>query len=134
MARAHPINGVGVRSFRHAYPTYAGPGDPWVDPVQHTGAAHAHQIVLELVTETGVIGLALWLIAATILWRCARASRGSAAAQAPWISLAVLVFPFNTHLAFYSSFLAIVLTWLLTLACLQVRLQQAAPNGEERQR
>lgn len=126
MARAHPVNGVGVRSFRYAYPSYAEPGDPWVDPVHNTGAAHAHQIVLELVTETGVIGLALWLIAAIVLWRCARASRGSASAQAPWVALAVLVFPLNTHLAFYSSFLAIVLTWLLTLACLGSRLQAGA--------
>lgn len=131
MALAHPLNGVGVRSFRHAYPDYAEPGDPWVDPIQHTGAAHAHQIVLELLTETGAVGLALWLAAVVLLWRIGRDANG-VLAQAPWIALAVLVFPLNTHLAFYSSFLGIVLAWLLTLACLQVRLQAGAPGEAQK--
>lgn len=128
MALAHPLNGVGVRSFRHAYPEHAAPGDPWVDPVAHTGAAHAHQIVLELLTETGVVGLALWLVAAALSWRSARQSAGTPATRAPWVALAVLVFPLNTHLAFYSSFLGIVLAWLLTLAGMQSRLS-AADDG-----
>jgi len=135
MARAHPVNGVGVRSFRYAYPDYAQSGDPWVDPVTHTGAAHAHQIVLELLTETGLIGLTLWLVAAAWLWRCSRRSVGVAHAHAPWVALLVLTFPLNTHLAFYSAFMGIVLAWLLTLACmqvrLQVRLQAGAATGEE---
>ncbi len=128
MALAHPVNGVGVRGFRNAYPAYAEPGDPWVDPVQQTGAAHAHQILLELLTEVGLIGLALWLGAAWVLWRCARPVGGTLA-QAPWVALAVLVFPLNTHLAFYSSFLGIVLAWLLVLACLGARLQGRLPAG-----
>jgi O-antigen ligase len=129
MVLANPVNGVGVRSFRHAYPAYAAADDPWVDPVQNTGAAHAHQIVLELLTETGAIGLALWLAAAVLLWRTARAGGQPALAQAPWVALAVLVFPLNTHLAFYSSFLAIVLAWLVTLVCLGARLQGRLQAG-----
>lgn len=134
MARAHPVNGVGVRGFRYAYPQYAQANDPWVDPVTHTGAAHAHQIVLELLTETGLIGLTLWLAAAAWLWRCSRRTVRVPHAHAPWIALAVLTFPLNTHLAFYSAFLGIVLAWLVTLACLQVRLQAGAPmvEGQER--
>lgn len=124
MALSHPINGVGVRSFRYAYPDYADAADPWVDAVHHTGAAHAHQIVLELLTETGSMGLALWLVAGWQLWRRSRSCAGDACAHAPWVALAVLTFPFNTHLAFYSSFLGIVLAWLLTLACLQARLRE----------
>ncbi len=132
MALAHPVNGVGVRGFRNAYPTYAEPDDPWVDPIQQTGAAHAHQILLELLTEVGSIGLALWLGAILMLWRCAR-QVGGTLAQAPWVALAVLVFPLNTHLAFYSSFLGIVLAWLLVLAGLQGRLQGgAAIEGQKR--
>lgn len=131
MARAHPVNGVGVRGFRYAYPEYAQPGDPWVDPLTHTGASHAHQIVLELLTETGTIGLLLWLAAALCLWRCSRRTLGVAHAHAPWIALLVLTFPLNTHLAFYSAFLGVVLAWLVTLACLQVRLQAGALMVEE---
>ncbi|GMU44915.1 MAG: hypothetical protein AMXMBFR25_29010 [Lysobacterales bacterium] len=122
MAADHPVNGVGVRGFRHAYPAYADADDPWVDPVTGTGAAHGHQIVLELLTETGTLGLLLWSWAALRLWRLARAGDVDPAAQAPWIALGVLLFPLNTHLAFYSSFMGIVLAWLLALACVQARL------------
>jgi O-antigen ligase len=110
MASAHPVNGVGVRSFRFAYPMHAAPGDPWVDPSGERGAAHAHQIVLELLTETGSIGLALWLTAAVLLWRARRRAHPGAAE-----ALFVLCFPLNTHLAFYSAFMGIVLAWLIAL-------------------
>lgn len=122
MAADHPLNGVGVRGFRHAYPAYADADDPWVDPVAGTGAAHGHQLLLELLTETGTVGLLLWGWAALRLLRLARAAGAAPAVQAPWIALGVLLFPVNTHLAFYSSFMGIVLAWLLTLACVQARL------------
>lgn len=125
MALAHPVNGVGVRGFRHAYPVYAEPGDPWVDPVAGTGAAHAHQLFLELLTETGAVGLLLWLAAAWVLWRQSRKGAADPATQAPWIALGALVLPLNTHLAFYSSFMGLVLAWLVTLACVQSRLREA---------
>ena len=125
MIAAHPINGVGVRGFRYAYPAYAEAGDPWVDPIKETGAAHAHQIVLELLSEAGLLGLALWIAAAMMLWRFSRVTASDPVAHAPWVALAVLVFPLNTHLAFYSVQVSILLAWLLTLACLQAGLRWA---------
>ena len=71
MAAAHPINGVGVRGFRYAYPQYAPANDHFVVGEScgvGEGACHAHQIVLEVLTETGAIGLALWL--ASLVVRC----------------------------------------------------------------
>ncbi|MEO7062293.1 MAG: O-antigen ligase family protein, partial [Dokdonella sp.] len=56
MSAAHPLTGVGVRGFRYAYPHYATPGDRFVDTTSDTGASHAHQIVLEVLSETGAIG------------------------------------------------------------------------------
>lgn len=132
MSVAHPVNGVGVRGFRHAYPDYADAGDPWVDPQQHTGAAHAHQLILELLTETGVQGLVLWMIAAAVMLGLWRRTIPGPEAQAPWIALLVLVFPLNTHLAFYSSFMGIVLAWVLTLACVQSLLQPVDGMNDER--
>ncbi|MEO5596009.1 MAG: O-antigen ligase family protein [Lysobacteraceae bacterium] len=105
MANSHPFNGVGVRDFRKAYSRYAAPDDWWMRGDNH-GALHAHQIVLELLSETGVIGLLLWLIGALLAiraWRYATTSAREKAA-APGLALAVTVFPFNTHLAFYSNF------------------------------
>ncbi len=110
MIAAHPLNGVGVRSFRFAYPDFAAADDPWVDPSGTHGAAHAHQILLELLSETGVVGLCCWLLAGWWLWRLRRGALPGAAA-----ALLVLTFPLNTHLAFYSSFMGIVLAWLVAL-------------------
>src|SRR5690606_35768581 len=66
MAQAHPVNGVGIRGFRHAYEDHAAPGDPWV---AQGGAMHPHQLLLELASETGVIGLFAWLVGAMLLIR-----------------------------------------------------------------
>ena len=135
MALAHPINGVGVRAFRYAYPEFAQPDDPWVRPAsaidasaadaapvkaanqRAMGASHPHQLLLEILTETGLIGLLLWGLALFIwvrTWR--RSSTAKRAAAWPYgCALAVLIFPINTHTALYSSFWAGVLWWLVAM-------------------
>ncbi|MGR4875396.1 O-antigen ligase family protein [Pseudoxanthomonas sp. LARHCG66] len=101
----HPINGVGARGFREAFPGCdAGAGER---PAWGQGPAfHAHQIVLEVLSETGVIGLLLWLAGAALAWRAWRyaAPQAKERARPAMLALAVTVFPFNTHLAFYSTF------------------------------
>lgn len=105
MVRAHPINGVGARGFRDAF--------PGCDP--HPGmrvawgsgpALHAHQIVLEILSETGVLGLLCWLAGAAMAWRAWRFADRQARERArpAMLALVVTVFPINTHLAFYSTF------------------------------
>ncbi|MBP6596517.1 MAG: O-antigen ligase family protein [Arenimonas sp.] len=105
MALAHPVNGVGVRGFRTAYSDYALPGDPWLAD-EHGAGFHAHQIVLEVLSETGVIGLLLWLCGVAMAVRAwsVAAPSARARASAPGLALLVTVFPLNTHLAFYSTF------------------------------
>ena len=105
MARQHPINGVGPRGFREAFPAC----DPQPEAIAAWGlgpAYHAHQLVLEILSETGVIGLLLWLAAAAMARRAWRYADHSAreAAYPAMLALAATVFPFNTHLAFYSTF------------------------------
>lgn len=106
MALAHPVNGVGVRGFREAYATYAPPDDPWLTDYYHGAGYHAHQIVLEVLSETGVIGLLFWLGGVALAWRAWRFATPQARerARAPAMALLVTVFPLNTHLAFYSTF------------------------------
>jgi O-antigen ligase len=114
---AHPLNGVGVRGFRHAYAAHAAADDPWLRP-EHGGAAlHPHQVLLELWAETGVIGLLAWIAGvgwAIRAWRRADAA-ARAAALAPGLALASMLFPLNTHFAFYSSFWGLLFAWLLAL-------------------
>jgi O-antigen ligase len=119
MIGAHPINGVGVRAFRFAYVNYAAPGDKFVNSDSEEGALHAHQIVLEVLSETGAIGFALWIFgayAAVRAWQRASAS-ARARAFAPGLALAVMTFPLNTHLAFYSAWWGLLFWWLLALYC-----------------
>ena len=123
MAAAHPVNGVGVRGFRYAYPQYAPANDWFVVSGEACGvgegACHAHQLVLEVLTETGTIGLLLWLAALALAVRAWRQA-GEAARERAFpvtLALAVMLFPLNTHLAFYSAWWGLLFAWLLGLWC-----------------
>lgn len=123
MVEAHPINGVGVRAFRYAYPEYAQPGDLLVNPDkqtgQITGAAYAHQIVLEVLSEAGVIGLLgllIFYVALIPAWIRAETDAKKIALPFALAALAWL-FPINTHTAFYSSQWSQLIWLLLALYC-----------------
>jgi O-antigen ligase len=105
MIADHPINGVGIRGFRDAYAGYAARDDFWLAHGQQ-GALHAHQIVLEILSETGVLGLLLWLMGAALALRAWRWAPPGARRRAsvPALALVVTAFPLNTSLAFYSTF------------------------------
>ncbi len=117
MIRTHPFFGVGVRGFRYAYPAYADPGDSFVDTTSDEGAYHAHQIVLEVLSETGAIGLLFWAAGAALAIRAWRRADAPARdrALAPALALAVMCFPLNTHLAFYAAWWGLLFWWLLSL-------------------
>jgi O-antigen ligase len=105
MVEKHPINGVGVRGFRTAFPECD--PNPEVEAEWGQGSAyHAHQIVLEVLSETGLVGLLLWLSGIAMAWRAWRFASAAARdrARPAMLALVVTVFPLNTHLAFYSSF------------------------------
>lgn len=117
MTAAHPVNGVGVRGFRYAYPDYAATDDPWVDRARGQGALHAHQVLLEVLSETGALGLGCWLIGIWFAWRAWRgaAARARDRAAASAYALVAMLFPFNTHYAVYSSFWSLLLFTMLAL-------------------
>lgn len=122
MIAAHPFTGVGVRDFRYAYPQYAPANDHFMvaeNCGDGVGACHAHQIVLEILTETGAVGLLLWLVGVGVAWRTWRrvGQVGRAAAFPVTVALAVMLFPINTHLAFYSAWWGLLFAWLLGLWC-----------------
>jgi O-antigen ligase len=123
MYRAHPVNGVGVRGFRYAYPRYAPTHDHFVVSGEACGkgegACHAHQLLLEVASETGTLGLLAWLAAAMMAIRAWRRVDAAARARAfpATVALAVTLFPLNTHLAFYSAWWGLFFWWLLALWC-----------------
>ncbi len=129
MIAAHPINGVGVRGFRYAYPDYAPPQDHFLVAEAcgvGEGACHAHQVVLEVLSETGVLGLMLWL--AGTFWALRRwwqaAPRRREQAFPASVALAAMLFPFNTHFAFYSAWWGLVFAWLLSLWCAALFMEE----------
>ena len=122
MVAAHPVNGVGVRGFRYAYPDFAPANDHFVTAEAcgvGEGACHAHQVVLEVLTETGVLGLLAWLGALAVGWRYWRSVPPAARARAypAAVALGAMLFPLNTHFAFYSAWWGLLFAWLLGLWC-----------------
>lgn len=116
MVREHPFNGVGARRFRENFA--ACDPSPGVRAAWGDGPAlHAHQLVLEVLSETGGVGLLLWLAGAALAWRAWRFASPRARLQArpAMLALVVTVFPFNTHLAFYSTFWGGLLLMLCAL-------------------
>lgn len=133
MIREHPVNGVGCSGFRHAYPGFVPPNDRFVNTESEIGAFHAHQLLLQVGTDTGLIGLtglmlffAIWLHS----WRHADSSRKASALPFALAPLAWL-FPLNTHSSFYSSQWSQLIWLLLALYCAVLagkRFQHGQPD------
>ena len=122
MLRDRPITGVGVRDFRYAYPHYAPPNDHFITDEAcgvGEGACHAHQLVLEVLTETGVSGLLLWLTGVGVALRGWWSRQPSAQHMAFPVTAALIAmtFPLNSHFAFYSAWWGLLFAWVLGLWC-----------------
>lgn len=111
----HPINGAGVRSYRYAYAKYAEPNDPYLS-ADGTGMIYAHQLVLEVGSETGAIGLAGLLGFFVVFVRLGRRVSGNPLAWAAWVGGLTWFFPINTHTALYSAYWSALLWWVIALS------------------
>jgi O-antigen ligase len=115
MYQEHPVNGVGVRAFSVAYLEYADPGDVHVERSGGTrGALHAHNVVLEVMADTGTIGLVGLMAGMLLFWRAWRGMSPAQRQEAFPYALAVLLvfFPVNSHFAVFGTYLS-SLVWLL---------------------
>jgi O-antigen ligase len=115
MYEAHPFNGVGVRAFPRAYMDYAAPDDIHIkNSGGISGATHAHNLVLEVMSDTGSIGL-LGLFAGFALvlrfWRKMTPARRNEAFPFA-LALALVLFPLNSHFALYGTYMS-SLIWIL---------------------
>ncbi len=111
----YPVNGVGVRAYRYAYPHYAKPGDIFISE-DGTGAIYAHQLLLEVGSETGFLGLAGLLFFYTIYLRSGLGVSESPLAWAGWVGLLAWLFPINTHTAIYSAYWSLLIGWTLAVS------------------
>ena len=108
------LTGIGPRGFRHAFVDYAEPDGFWMRR-ESPGATHPHQLILEVGTETGVLGLIGYLVAlGMLLSTFARAGPEARNRMMPWFVAFILAwFPLNSHMAFYGSYWSNVGWWLL---------------------
>ncbi len=120
---SHPINGAGARAFRYAYPQFAKPGDIFISP-DGTGAIYAHQLLLEVGSETGLIGLTGMLAFFVIFIRTGRGLSHHPLAWAAWLGAFAWLFPVNTHTALYSAYWSLLIGWM-------VAVLSARPSKEE---
>lgn len=117
MIADRPLTGVGVRGFRVAWPSYQ-QLDPehWQSGSAHN-ALHAHHLILEVLAETGLIGLLGFVVAVVMAARLWRRGTG-AQRETAWpyaLGLVAALFPLNTHYATYSTFWSLVIMWLFAL-------------------
>jgi len=117
MIKSHPLNGVGARNFRYAYINFADKDDTFVDKKASLGAYQAHQLLLDVTANTGLIGLvglgaSFWLM--FFAWRTATFPEKMQ--KIPYALMLIGVFfPLNSHFATYSSQWSSMLFWLISL-------------------
>ncbi len=103
MFQENPLLGIGPRGFRHVYEQYAGPDDYWLQN-DHRGQTHPHSNIVEVLVETGLLGLAGYLLFYSYF--LVRFFKEKCFSTSLIWTLTVLVVwcPLNTHLAFYGSY------------------------------
>jgi O-antigen ligase len=118
MYTEHPVNGVGVRAFPKAYMVYAEPDDIHIRKSGGvSGALHAHNFVLEVMADTGTIGLLGLLAALWFLWRHRARVTPAERQDAFPFALAVLLvlFPLNSHFAILGTYTSSLIWFLVGL-------------------
>jgi O-antigen ligase len=125
MFREHPINGVGVRAFPKAYLVYAEPDDIHLRKSGgKSGATHAHNVILEVMSDTGTIGLVGMLAALGFLWiHYTRITPGERRDAVPFaLSVFLILFPLNSHFAIYGTYTSSLVWFLVGLWGASLRL------------
>jgi O-antigen ligase len=117
MSKDHLINGVGPRGFRYAYPPYAEKGDIFLKMRADMGPNHPHQIFLEILVETGIIGVIGYFLFLGLLmrliWQAIRTHNHYAAPVG--IAAFAAIMPINAGIAFYASVLSAMTWWMLAI-------------------
>ena len=123
VARDHWINGVGPRGFRYIVDDYIISDDDYFISRMARRATHPHQIVLEIMTETGIIGVTGYLLFfILILKEAVKLLRVKNYESLPWVfPVIIAVFPLNMHMAFYGNFLGSLIWVLITLSFMSIK-------------
>jgi len=116
------INGVGPRGFRHVYQQYSTADNFWYK----TPPTHPHQLLFEVMVETGLIGIAGLILFVWMIYRSFITSPELGVVFTWLLSVLIIIFPFSSNLAFYSSYWASVIWWFLVLSYLALKHSKIA--------
>ena len=131
MVRAHWLNGIGPRGFRTVYREFAGPDDFWIK-LGTKGQTHPHLMGLEVLIETGVIGLIGYLLLVIVLGREMWRRRRADPEAAIYLMIAmVALFPLNAHLAFYGSYWSNLIWIAIALGCIRSNADPALASPSQ---
>ena len=127
-AQAHPWLGVGIGNYAVVYPAYSLPH--WDDPL-----GHAHNYYINMLAESGIIGLLayalLWISAFWLAWRTIRSTYGfwqGVAAGALGVLVALSVHNLFDNLFVHSMQIQVG----LTLGLIQVAGRTSQAAGDEK--
>lgn len=127
----HPVNGVGVRAFPDAYMRYADEDDIHIRKSGGvSGATHAHNVVLEVMADTGTIGLAGLLLGTIIAFRAWRRAPPAQRQEAfpAVLALVLVLFPLNSHFAIYGTYTSSLIWFLVGLWAATLRPRMRPPD------
>ena len=114
----HWLNGVGPRGFHHAYNEYNPEKDYYLlHDGSHGAATTPHLQLLEIATETGMIGLLGYVVLAVAFFTRLRSLEAASFRSAyPYaLTLIVALFPFSGHMGFYGVLSTSVIWWMVML-------------------
>ncbi len=127
MYSEHPVNGVGIRAFPKAYMVYAAPDDVHIRKSGGvSGATHAHNILLEVMADTGTIGLlGLLAILAFLVYHRKQTTPAERQDAFPFaLALALILFPLNSHFAIYGTYTSSLIWFLVGLWGASLRIER----------
>ena len=133
----HWLNGIGVRGYRYVMPlpeyVTMAPGKHIVSPKTGLGQPHPHLILAEIAAETGMMGIAgfvlFWI---TLIRYLRRLSPDMQWKLMPCVvTLVVIMLPLNAHKAFYSTFYSTIVWWMISLLLASSQLSQTVTKADE---
>ncbi len=123
MYQEHPVNGVGARAFRKAYADFAGNNDVWV--AQQGSGLHAHHWVLEIMAETGTIGVLLMTVMLVMTIKLTNKCFQSNQVWPFAVALMTALLPVVSLYSLFSSFWSICLWWLIIMLFMGIKNEQS---------
>ena len=119
----NPLIGVGIRGF----------GITAVERgYMHTEFSHPHLFILDVATSAGIIGVMGYLLALGLLagWFLVRLRGQRSDLFAPWLALALVLFPLNAHWGFYATFCS-SLVWMIVIVVLGITAYRLEHSGHD---